>query len=209
MTSKAQLVHNYIARQLAILRGSQHESAVRASLAHLRRGIGMPPGSLPSLWEITLSGLPEALQSQDGRPTPGEEAIHTALCLYALHQQGQELASDTAFCEGVSLGQALGGLTAGRDDKLERVKRRFDAMATADTLTEATHHLRGLVQLLKQAKQGLDYARLGADLYHFQFETGRNRVRLRWGQDFYAQANRGQKDQDNQESQQTNQEEEV
>lgn len=185
----AQLVHHYTAHQVARLRGSMNDSAVRATLAHLRRGIGRAPGSMPELWEVTLSGLPDALLSRDGVPTQGEWAIHTALTLYALHQQGWDLQAKNAHREGISLGKALGGLVE-IDEDMPRVKRRFDAMATADSLSECLHHLRGLVQLLKQGDLMLDYARLAEDLYYYQRPTSRDRVRLRWGQDFYAQVHR-------------------
>ena len=49
--------------------------------------------------------------------------------------------------------------------------RRFNALATAEEITEISHHLRGMIQLLSAAKRWripLDYPRLAADLYELQ-----------------------------------------
>ena len=74
--------------------------------------------------------------------------------------------------------------------------RRFNALATAEEITEISHHLRGMIQLLRAAKDGgipLDYPQLAADLYELQCTDPRYpqisaNVRLRWGQDLYRDA---------------------
>lgn len=71
--------------------------------------------------------------------------------------------------------------------------RRFNALATAEEITEISYHLRGMIQLLSTAKDGgipLDYPQLAADLYELQCTDPRYaqtpaNVRLRWGQDLY------------------------
>lgn len=73
--------------------------------------------------------------------------------------------------------------------------RRFNALATAEEITEISHHLRGMIQLLSAAKDGgipLDYPQLAADLYELQCTDPRYaqipaNVRLRWGQDLYRE----------------------
>lgn len=161
----------------------QNDSSTKATLAKLRRGIGRVPGSVPELWQATMEGLPEALCGT-GDPTIGEWAVHTSLTLFALHQQGKDIKSQCMSREGTSLGMAVRGLVK-NDDDMARVKRRFDAAATADSPTEFAHHLRGLVQLLKSEDIPLDYAALTRDLYWFQIPQARDRVRLNWGRDFY------------------------
>ena len=45
--------------------------------------------------------------------------------------------------------------------------RRFNALATAEEITEISHHLRGMIQLLSAAKDGgipLDYPQLAAEV---------------------------------------------
>lgn len=177
------------------------EAAARASLANLRRGLGKAPGALPQLWGLTLEGLPEALLSRDGQPTRAEWAVYTALTLFALHQQGKDLKTECMSREDNSLGKAV-RMLASRQEDLPRVKRRFDAAATADSPAEFANHLKGLVQLLKAKEIPLDYPALAEDLFFFQFPGARDGVRLRWGQDFYRVPREEKTDED----QETNQE---
>jgi CRISPR system Cascade subunit CasB len=184
MDDAASLVSDFVWRRIHALAKSTDESATRATLARLRRGIGKAPGSMPEIWGPTLEGLPEQLLSKSGTPTIGEWAVHTALTLYALHQQGKDLQQKPMSCKNVHLGRAIRRLVKTDEDE-ERVKRRFDAAATSDNLEEFSHHLRGLVQLLKAEDIPLDYPALTKDLYWFQIPETRDSVRLRWGQDFY------------------------
>ena len=168
----------------------------RAELAKLRRGIGHAPGELPELWGTFLQGMPEDFQSSSG-PSAAEWAVYLALTLYAVHQQGNDRLMN---CPGSTLGRAVRQLaernSAGQDWTEASVLRRFNALATAEEITEISHHLRGMIQLLRAAKDGgipLDYPQLAADLYELQCTDPRYpqipaHVRLRWGQDLYRDA---------------------
>jgi CRISPR system Cascade subunit CasB len=166
----------------------------RATLAKLRRGIGKAPGSIPDIWEITLGELPEEWHSVKGVPTYAENAVHAALTLYALHQQGKDRSmsvngkDDDGKYIGDSFGAAVGKLING--DNENAIKRRFDAAATAADFSEFAHHARGLIQLLKAAEIPLDYPRFAQDLFDYQLPNGANGVRLRWGEDFYRALHR-------------------
>ena len=105
-----------------------------------------------------------------------------ALTLYALHQQGAQRPMHT---DGQRLGMAIRRLAGNDADRLKAVQRRFNAFATARSMPECLHHLRGLIQLLRSEDIPLDYVELAGDLYEFQTPDGAARVRLRWGQDFY------------------------
>jgi len=184
MADEAKMVKNFVKYQISRLSGSNNEAAARATLAKLRRGIGNEPGSMPALWDLTLNGLSESLTSKDGAPTRGEWAVHTALTLFALHQQGADMHQHAMSKEKNALGISLRKLIKNEEDE-KRVKRRFDAAATSDSMEEFSHHLRGLIQLLKTQDIPLDYPALAEDLYWFQFPEARDSVRLRWGRDFY------------------------
>ena len=67
----------------------------------------------------------------------------------------------------------------------ERVARRFYAVATASSMEELSHHMRGIIQLLRGEGIPIDYPMLAADLYRYQFNSLVSNVRLKWGQDFY------------------------
>ena len=167
----------------------------RAELAKLRRGVGRAPGDLPELWGSFLRGMPESFQGRSA-PSAAEWAVYLALTLYAMHQQGNDRPMNRP---GNTLGRAVRQLaernSAGQDWTEASVLRRFNALATAEEITEISHHLRGMVQLLSAAKGGaipLDYPQLAVDLYELQCTDPRYtqipaNVRLRWGRDLYCE----------------------
>lgn len=162
----------------------------RAMLAKLRRGIGKQPGELPELFEIVLGDMPEDLFSKGLEPSYSEWAIYTALTLFALHQQGKDhpmsVAGKTENKKtGNSFGAAVGYLVKQDRDREPAIKRRFDAVATANEFIEFAHHARSMIQLLRAGDIALDYPRFTEDLFWYQFDETRNRVRLRWGEDYY------------------------
>lgn len=165
----------------------------RAMLAKLRRGIGKQPGELPELFEILFINMPEEFYGQGGRPSYAEWAIYTSLTLFALHQQGKDRPMSVGEVidgkrTGNSLGAAVGTLVKQDRKREPAIKRRFDAVLTANEFTEFAHHARGLIQLLKAGDIRLDYPRFAEDLYRYQFDENRNRIRLRWGEDYYRVA---------------------
>ena len=183
MTNEAKQAATYVRRKIAWLSESSNESSTSAALAKLRRGIGKSPGAMPEIWEFTLDNLPEEILSRDGIPTKGEWAIYTALTLYALHQQGKDPGYEKMSRDGMTFGSAVRTLVKSDDDE-SRVKRRFDAAATSSSVEEFSHHLRGLVQLLKSESIPLDYPQFAEELYWIQIPEARDRIRLKWGQDY-------------------------
>lgn len=166
----------------------------RSMLAKLRRGIGKQPGELPELFEIVLSDMPEELYGKGDGPSYSVWSIYTAVTLFALHQQGKEHPmSMSGKTEGQTFGNSLGAavgelvkLEVKQDEEREpAIKRRFDAVCTANEFTELVNHARGLIQLLRVGDIKLDYPRFAEDLYWYQFDDVRNRIRLRWGEDYY------------------------
>lgn len=182
-TKEAQ-VASFVEQKIYQLHQSSDEAYVRASLAHLRRGIGASPGSIPELWSLTLEELPENLMSKTGVPTNAEWAVHTALSLFALHQQGKSIREDFVHEKGMGLGKAVATLIEEEDD-FKRIKRRFDIAAGSGSIEEFSQHVRGLIQILKSKGIKLDYSALAKDLFRFSDAEKRNNVRLIWGQDFH------------------------
>ena len=193
---KTQDVKLYAAQQLHRLQALP-DNQRRAELAKLRRGIGHAPGDLPELWGSFLLEMPESFQGRSA-PSAAEWAVYLALTLYAMHQQGNDQPMNRP---GNTLGRAVRQLAerntpAGQDWTEASVLRRFNALATAEEITEISYHLRGMIQLLSAAKDGgipLDYPQLAADLYELQCTDPRYPqipayVRLRWGQDLYRDA---------------------
>ncbi len=155
------------------------DSSAVAMMARLRHAAGKPVGSVPDVWPITLAA--ELVRPGDGdEPTHAEVAVHIALTLYAVHQQSR---SDRMHRRGVGFGRALRALRP-VDAETDPIRRRFQAVGTADSLDELVHHARGLVQLLRVAGQPLDYGLLADQLHAWQ-RGDEVRVRLVWARDFY------------------------
>ena len=184
MSEQSILVKNYVKSKIMRLCKSPNEASAKAILAKARRGIGKVPGSLPELWALTLADMPDSLLGKTGEPSYGEGAAYIGLTLFALHQQGKDLKTQCMNCEGEKLGLAARKLVSGDDDE-HRIKNRFDAVVTASSMEEVSHHLRGLIQLFKTRNITLDYPALAEDLYLFQLSSVRDSVCLRWGRDFY------------------------
>jgi CRISPR system Cascade subunit CasB len=197
MSNVGKVVYGFVKGKVGSL--SKDSPWSKGMLAKLRRGIGKDPAEVPDIWEVTLGELPDELQSrgrsEDIAPTEAEWAIHTALTLFALHQQGKSYsvnASREATSEGKtqygdSFGRAARKLVNPDNSNESAIKRRFDAVMTAKDLTELAHHARGLIQLMKAADTAiyLDYPAFARALYYFQFSEYKNSIRLQWGQDFY------------------------
>lgn len=151
-----------------------------AALARLRRGVGKQPGELLDILEYTLDGK-FFVRREDDDASIDEYAAHVTLTLFALHQQSKGQRMHSA---GVGLGSALRRLADGPEVP-EPVRRRFRMLGTAESVTELTYHLRGAVQLLRTKDIPLDYGLMADQLVSWQWPGGSNRVRLRWGRDFY------------------------
>lgn len=155
-------------------------SPARALLAQLRNAVGSEPGAVPAVWDLTVGALPGPDRPTDD-PTREENAAHAALTLYAYHQQSR---TDPMHVRGVGLGTAVRRLAAATGNEVA-VRRRFDAVATATSFAETTHHLRGLVTQLRGARLPLDYGLLADDLVTLQTPDRADRVRLRWAREYY------------------------
>ena len=196
---KTEDVKNCVARKLDRL---QHlpEPQWRAELAELRRGVGRQPGELPALWGSFLAEMPEELRGIDG-PSKAEWAIYIALTLYAVHQQGVNRAEGQMNEPGKTLGGAVRQLAEAtaveQDWTKSSVLRRFNVLATADSIQAVSQYLRGMIQLLRRESIPLDYPQLAVDLYRLQFVESAPNVRLQWGRELFAGEKTKQKEKEN------------
>lgn len=169
-------------------------SETKAVLSHLRNSIGRDASETLEVWLLMFEEVPLEYLSINGTPTRQENAILSALQLYALHQQGKS--KNVHESSGDSIGKALHGIRMGDSTALDR---RFNAMITSGNFKELTTHLRHLISILKQeADRKIDYAKLAEDFYWYQMSPeAANRMRMRWGQDYYfyqAKEKEGEKD---------------
>ncbi len=165
-----------------------------AALAALRRAVAAPVGSVPEVWDLTtLPWVDDTTPWVTDEPTPEELACHTALTLYALHQQskGDPMHVRAGRQDSRSLGTAVARLIAAVDspqrradpDRVSSLRRRFNALVTASTFAELAYHLRGLIMQLRGEGIALDYGRLADDLAGLQNPRRADGVRLRWARD--------------------------
>ena len=187
--SGCEFVRRQVYGRIQKWRESGDDSACKAELANLRRGLGYLPGDIPELWGSLFGAVydnPDKCRffSKDGTPTREEWAIYLALTLFALHQQSKDIHTECMNVEKQGLGRAVRWLVHNDDDE-ERVRHRFNSVATAQDISSLAYHLRSLIQLLSADKIGLDYPQLAADIYRYQNTVQRPRVRLQWGRDFY------------------------
>ncbi len=173
-----------VGRRIATLQALQvaGRSQARAVMAHLRAAINLPPGSDPAIWSVTAvydddRGLPDA-------PTPEETAVHLALCLWAIHQQSRDKPMHQA---GTPFATAVAELSRrrSRDTGTDPVRHRFDAVVTSTGVSEAAHHLRGLVTQMRSGGLAFDYGALAEDLADLQRPGGRERVARRWARQYH------------------------
>jgi CRISPR system Cascade subunit CasB len=121
----------------------------------------------------------------DGLVSERLRAEHTALTLFAVHQQSQ---SRPMHVRSVGLGRAVRALHSGPNARFsqEAVDRRFAAAAAATSMVELTMHLRGLVSQLHDIGQELDYTQLFNDLVAWQHPDRVGQVRRRWGSGYFV-----------------------
>lgn len=156
-----------------------NESLGRAEVAALRKGANRAPGELPEIWELTRVEVPDGAGDA---PTREEIAVHTAMTLYAVHQQSR---SECMFVPGRGLGRAAHELV-GTNEENPSARARFNALVTSTTVAELRHHLRNLVSLLRSRGIALDHAMLADDIVRFQRPGGAKSVRLAWARQYYS-----------------------
>lgn len=163
-------------------------SSSRRDLAELRRAVARDPGEVPEVWSLT--DVPGPSRQED--PTADEWAVHIAMCLYGLHQQGRTAA---AHQPGRPFAQAVRSL-AGDQAHDSPIWRRFTAAMLAGDIEGTREHLMGIVGQMHSAKAftPFDYARFADDLSQMQRPEAVPAVRLRWQRDFYSNPKTDQND---------------
>ena len=156
-----------------------NEAQARGQMAALRGAIAREPGEVPEVWELTQVKVPD---NAGDAPTWEEIAVHTAMTLYAVHQQSRTV---PMFRPGVGLGRAARELV-GRDEENPSAQKRFNALVTSTTVAELRHHLRGFVSQLRARDIALDHAMLADDITRFQRPNGAKQVRLAWARQYYS-----------------------
>ncbi|WP_406454017.1 type I-E CRISPR-associated protein Cse2/CasB [Streptomyces sp. NBC_00876] len=172
------------------------EPSAVAALARLRRGAGQDAGSLPDLWSLVdISPLHEPCEGArdltERELVRAEDALHTALTLWALHQQSRREAGmhqrnsrGKPRGVGAAVRRMMNMLKPGEID--EPLRKRLVRVGTAPDLPTLAQRLRDIVLLLRREQFPLDYALLAGQLYEWQRPGGPDGMRREWGRSFHA-----------------------
>lgn len=180
-------IRSFVYGKIESISKSLDSGRTKAVLAQLRRGVGKKPGEMPELWGLLLENMPESFMGTTGEPSREEWAIYAALTLFALHQQGHGESMNANDKEN-RLGCAVRKLIHNQDEE-ERVRFKLSLAASSADIEELSYRLKTIVRLLSAENIKLDYADLANDMFFFQFENSVDKVRLKWGQDFYRISN--------------------
>ena len=157
------------------------KSKANAEMAKLRRGINYLPGDLPELWNYLYVDENNRFASKE------QWAVYTAITLFAIHQQSIDL-SNPMHIEGKRFGSSVAELVKTDDDE-DRILKKLNALVTATDKDGISTHLRMIIKLMTSQDQpiAIDYVDLAEDLFWLQFDDLKisNKVRLKWGSDFY------------------------
>lgn len=161
------------------------KSTARRDLAELRRALSRAPGEVPAVWALTeVPGGDRAGTA----PMPSEWAVHIAMTLYGVHQQGRPLPVYDGQIPFASAVRALANETSeeGTPEK-SPIWRRFTAAMLANDVEGTREHLQSIVGQMHSAKRLLafDYGGLARDLERMQYPGGSEAVKLRWQREFY------------------------
>jgi CRISPR system Cascade subunit CasB len=154
---------------------SLREDDQRGALADLRRGLGQPPGTAPSMYPYVVRFLPSEISRRE------ERAYYLVAALFAYHdkQGGQGNMGDhfAATCE------PNGDNTA--------IERRFTALLAAHP-DDLPFYLRQAVSYLKAKDQPVDWNQLFHDLRYWHHPD--RWIQKQWARAFWGRAPRPNQD---------------
>jgi CRISPR system Cascade subunit CasB len=156
-----------------------------ADMAKLRKGLGRDAGDVPEMWPYYKVVIPDQAAAAGTRRTPELDAEHAALTLFAVHQQSQ---GTTMHSAEEHIGDALLKLRSSKQFAAnpQALDERVNAAATASSVTELVHHLKGLVTLLRGQQLPFDYTQLVDDIADWRWPSSRARIRRQWGAHYFA-----------------------
>lgn len=179
-------VYNVTAKILRKINQTKDTSSTRALFANIRNSINKSSSNNLDALAFVFNNMPEEYIGFGKELSDYEQAILTAIQMYALHQQSNEKSVlKIEYNEGEkrqNLGDALSTLR-GSDNK--SIDRRFNAMILSSNYLQLQNHLRQFIKLLK-AKSGakVDYASVADDLFWF-LKNQKDGVKIKWSRSYY------------------------
>lgn len=186
------IAYNTAKSILIKLDSTRDASSTKALLANMRNSADKDISNNVDALAYVFSNLSYGEDDRGGELSYMEQAIFTAIQMYAIHQQSN-VESVLKFGNGdenesrekkykANIGDALATL---RSDESESIDKRFNAMITATNFNKLSYHLRQMIKILKSKSDAkVDYAKLAEDLYWFMIGR-KEEVRLSWARSYY------------------------
>ena len=176
------------------LDSTRDASSTKALLANMRNSADKDISNNVDALAYVFSNLSYGEDDRYGELSYMEQAIFTAIQMYAIHQQsnvesvlkfGNDDENESIEKKNkykANIGDALATL---RSDESESIDKRFNAMITATNFNKLSYHLRQMIKILKSKSDAkVDYAKLAEDLYWFMIGR-KEEVRLSWARSYY------------------------
>ncbi|MDK8324849.1 type I-E CRISPR-associated protein Cse2/CasB [Lactobacillus iners] len=179
-------VYNVTAKILRKIDQTKDTSSTRALFANIRNSINKSSSNNLDALAFVFNNMPEEYIGFGKELSDYEQAILTAIQMYALHQQSNEKSVlKIEYNEGEkrqNLGDALSTLR-GSDNK--SIDRRFNAMILSSNYLQLQNHLRQFIKLLKaKSDVKVDYAGVADDLLWF-LKNQKDGVKIKWSRSYY------------------------
>ena len=186
------IAYNTAKSILIKLDSTRDASSTKALLANMRNSADKDISNNVDALSYVFSNLSYGEDDRGGELSYMEQAIFTAIQMYAIHQQSN-VESVLKFGNNdenesrekkykANIGDALATL---RSDESESIDKRFKAMITATNFNKLSYHLRQMIKILKSKSDAkVDYAKLAEDLYWFMIGR-KEEVRLSWARSYY------------------------
>lgn len=188
------IAYNTAKSILIKLDSTRDASSTKALLANMRNSADKDISNNVDALAYVFSNLSYGEDDRGGELSYMEQAIFTAIQMYAIHQQSSvesvlKFGNDDENESGekknkykANIGDALATL---RSDESESIDKRFNAMITATNFNKLSYHLRQMIKILKSKSDAkVDYAKLAEDLYWFMIGR-KEEVRLSWARSYY------------------------
>lgn len=179
-------VYNVTAKILRKIDQTKDTSSTRSLFANIRNSINKSSSNNLDALAFVFNNMPEEYIGFGKELSDYEQAILTAIQMYALHQQSNEKSVlKIEYNEGEkrqNLGDALSTLR-GSDNK--SIDRRFNAMILSSNFLQLQNHLRQFIKLLKAKSDAkVDYASVADDLFWF-LKNQKDGVKIKWSRSYY------------------------
>lgn len=186
MESKKDSIYRVTSAILNKINNTIENPKTKALLANIRNSINKNMSDNIETMAYIFSNVPEEFLGSSTNLSYEEEAIVTAIQLYAIHQQGAKSSVMKLDYEEDERKQNIGeALSTLRSADSESIDRRFNAMITSSNFKELKHHLRQLIKILKaKSDVKVDYAKLADDLYWYLMGQ-KDKIKLQWSRSYY------------------------